>query len=68
MTTNDPGTFPEPIPEPGDGPGTDPLDPSDPEPDEQPADPFEPEAPAHIDPDAETAAHADDPDPEVPSA
>ena len=24
---------------------------------EQPADPFEPEAPAHIDPDAETAAH-----------
>jgi hypothetical protein len=25
----------------------------------QPADPFEPEAPAHIDPDPETAAHRD---------
>ena len=30
---------------------------------EQPADPFEPEAPAHVDPDAETPAHrvADEP-------
>ncbi len=27
---------------------------------EQPADPFEPEAPAHLDPDAETLAHEDD--------
>ena len=25
----------------------------------QPADPFEPEAPAHVDPDPETAAHRD---------
>jgi hypothetical protein len=27
---------------------------------EQPADPFEPEAPAHLDPDPETAAHEPD--------
>lgn len=31
---------------------------------DQPADPFEPEAPAHLDPDAETAAHLDDADEE----
>ena len=35
----------------------------DTEPD-QPVDPFEPEAPAHLDPDAETAAHHADADEE----
>ena len=28
----------------------------------QPSDPFEPEAPAHVDPDPETAAHRDEDD------
>ncbi len=40
----------------------------DPDPDselDQPVDPFEPEAPAHLDPDAETAAHLSDADEEA---
>jgi hypothetical protein len=32
---------------------------------EQPADPFEPEAPAHVDPDAETIVHDEDVDDEA---
>lgn len=32
---------------------------------EQPADPFEPEAPAHVDPDAETIVHDEDRDQEA---
>jgi hypothetical protein len=32
---------------------------------EQPADPFEPEAPAHVDPDAETIVHDEDADQEA---
>ena len=35
---------------------------------EQPADPFEPEAPAHLDPDAETSAHREDDEPDVDGA